>query len=277
MADLFCAPGSEADLKEALSFAKENSLKTTFLSGGTNVLISDGGIRGLVIYLGNLKRIESNVQNDCLEIIAECGVPKSELLKLFLKNKLAPAMFLAGLPGDIGGGVVMNAGVAEDFKPREFVEIVEWIDVIDLNGKSNRMTKNELKWSYRHCDGWQPGVIFKIGLSWPMQQDQTVLDRVREANRVRLSKQPLDLPSGGSTFRNPLPLTAGKLIDECGLKGFKIGGAEVSRRHANFIVNTGAAKASDIDSVIRHVQAEVLRQKKIQLSTEVVYLGDWDT
>lgn len=288
-AEFLCAPKTESELLEALSFAREKSLRVTLIGGGTNVLVSDLGVQGLVISLGHLKAMSFIESQGRLQITAECGVAKSELLKLFLKFKLSPALFLAGLPGDVGGGVVMNAGVAEKFLPREFVEIVDWVEIISFDGSRRRIAKSDLKWNYRHCDGWQPGVIYRVGISWPMTADSSVLDKVREANRTRLSKQPLDMPSGGSTFRNPVTsvstesssevekkaASAGQLIEECGLKGFTIGGAEVSKLHANFIVNRGSATASDIDGVIRHVQAEVLRLKNVNLQTEVVYLGDW--
>lgn len=277
-AEYFCLPENEADVKEAVLWAHDNNQPVTLFGGGTNVLISDKGIRGLVMCLRRFSGVESKEVNGRLEITAMAGTAKSELLKIFLKNKLAPALFLAGLPGDIGGGVVMNAGVAEGFVPREFVEITDWVEVLRLKDgqfSTQRFSKDQIHWEYRHSKGWQPGVITRVGISWPMQPDATILDQVRNANKVRLTKQPLDMPSCGSVFRNPSGHKAAQLIDGCGLKGFTVGGAQVSLKHANFIVNLGEAKATDMWHVIEHVRSTVKTQKSVELQTEVVRLGEW--
>jgi UDP-N-acetylmuramate dehydrogenase len=282
IADYFAEPSTESELLQALDFAKVQKLPVSILGGGSNVLISDAGVRGLVICLKKFSKVEiKESDSQRLEITALAGTSKSELLKIFLKYKLSPALFLAGLPGDIGGGVVMNAGVAENFSPREFVELVDWIRVLDFSSgtpASKVFQKSELDWSYRHCLGWGPGVIVEVGLSWPLSpKDESVLEKVREANKLRLSKQPLDMPSCGSVFKNPPPETgfkAAQLIDSCGLKGFQIGQAQVSKKHANFIVNLGGATASDIWSLIQHVQKTVKAQKGLDLVTEVVHIGE---
>lgn len=278
-AEYFCTPKDETELQEAFIFSKNNNLEITILGSGSNVLISDLGIQGLVICLKYFNQVISRVetkngQNKIL-IEADAGSAKSELLKIFLKNKLSPALFLAGIPGQVGGGVVMNAGVAEDFFPREFMEIVDEIDILNLNGKIQTYKKSELKISYRHTTGWQPGVIFKVRMSWPIDVDETVLAKVKTANLLRLSKQPLDWPSCGSVFKNPEGFKAAQLIDQCGLKGFRIGDAQVSEKHANFIINLGKATATDTWNVIQHVRSTVLSVKNVSLTTEVVRLGHW--
>lgn len=273
-ADNFCQPTTVDELREGVSVAKENGWPITILSGGSNVLVSDRGVRGLTIHLSKFSKITHEIKDG--RIVIEClsGTAKSELLKLFLKNQLAPALFLAGLPGDVGGGVVMNAGVAEAFEPREFMEMVDWIEV--LNGDSiKRFKKDDLKISYRHCDGWQPGIVTTVQISWPMVTDPEVLKKVRDANKVRLTKQPLDKPSCGSVFRNPDGHKAAQLIDQSGLKGFSVGDAQVSLKHANFIVNLGKATANDVWSVIQHVKQTVMQKHGVELTTEVVRLGDW--
>src|SRR3989344_3882302 len=192
-ADHFCLPTSMDELRAAFQEAKNNNWPITVFSGGSNVLIADRGIRGLTICLRRLSAIESKIENNQLVIECLAGTAKSELLKLFLKNQLAPALFLAGLPGDVGGGVVMNAGVAESFQPREFVEITDWVEVLRFeNGRfgTHKFTKEQIHWEYRHSKGWQPGVIIRVGFSWPSQVDATILDQVRNANKIRLSKQP---------------------------------------------------------------------------------------
>ncbi len=274
-AEHFCMPKTEDDLLQALQHANKNQLPITLLGGGSNVLVSDQGIQGLTICLRQFSQISSKIENNKIYIEALSGTAKSELLKIFLKNKLGPALFLAGLPGDIGGGVVMNAGVAEMFTPREFMEFVDEIEVMDFDGNKKTHKKNDLKITYRHTDGWQPGIVTKVKISWPLEIDETILQKVKDANRLRLSKQPLDMPSCGSVFKNPEGFKAAQLIDQSGLKGFRIGDAQVSLKHANFIVNLDQAKASDIWSVIQHVQKTVLEKHNIQLKTEVIRLGKW--
>lgn len=275
-ADYFCLPTNETELEKALTFARELKIPWTILGGGTNVLISDDGVEGLVICLRRFSGIQAGEKDGRLVIEALSGTAKSELLKAFLKNQLAPALFLAGLPGDIGGGIVMNAGVSEQISPREFHEIVDWIEILRPEGGEFRRQvyrKEDVQWSYRHSTGWQPGIVTRVGLSWKLDRDPSILEKVRQANRVRLSKQPLDLPSCGSVFVNPPGHKAAQLIDGSGLKGYQVGGAQVSLKHANFIVNVGGATAKDIRQVIEHVRKAVEAKTGVQLKTEVVFLG----
>ncbi|PIS10684.1 MAG: UDP-N-acetylenolpyruvoylglucosamine reductase [Bdellovibrio sp. CG10_big_fil_rev_8_21_14_0_10_47_8] len=271
-AQFFVLPENIEDLREALKWATDSRQEVTLLGGGSNVLVSDKGLQGLVICLKKMTGTEVKTDEGALRITALSGTSKSELLKIFLKHQLAPALFLAGLPGDVGGGIVMNAGVAESFSPREFVEITEWVEVMRPDGHIDRFLCQDLRWSYRHTQGWEPGVIVRVGLVWPLIPDPSILDQVKTANKVRLSKQPLDQPSCGSVFVNPEGHKAAQLIDSCGLKGFQIGDAQVSMKHANFIVNRGTAKSSDIWQVIQHVQKTVREKRGIELKTEVVRL-----
>ena len=274
-AEYFCSPKNIDELKEALLFAKKNSLKLTILGGGSNVLISDQGVRGLTICLRLFSEILLTKKEDRIFINCLAGTSKSELLKVFLKNQLSPALFLAGLPGDVGGGVVMNAGVAENYEPREFMELVDSIEVMNADGEIIELKKSQLSVQYRHTDGWQPNIVTRVHMSWPYIQDVEVLNKVREANKTRLSRQPLDRPSCGSVFKNPEGYKVAQLIDQCGLKGFKIGEAQVSLKHANFIINLNNAKATDVWNLILHVQKTVKEKMKIDIQTEVIRLGEW--
>ncbi len=276
LADYFCMPKTVEQVREAVEFAAVKGLKITILGGGTNVLISDQGIEGLVICMKALSGVSIEEADGFVRVEAMAGTPKSELVKIFLKRKLAPALFLCGLPGDVGGGVVMNAGVAEMIAPREFVEITEWVEFLDLtSGKVKRASKEELKWTYRHSSGWEPGIIVRAGIVWPLTPDLEIPRRVTDATKVRRTKQPLELPSCGSTFKNPEGGKAGALIEKAGLKGHQVGGAQVSPKHANFIVNTGGATAKDVDTIIHTVRNEVKKQFGFDLETEVRYLGRW--
>jgi UDP-N-acetylmuramate dehydrogenase len=275
-ADFFCQPADVDEVREAMEFARVRGLPITVLGGGTNVLISDAGVEGLVVCMRDLTGVTMTERDGRFFVEALAGTPKSELTKIFMKAKLAPALFLCGLPGDVGGGVVMNAGVAEDIKPREFVEITDWIEVIESGTMTLKtFARDQIRWEYRNSSGWQPGLVVRAGLSWPLAPDDEIPRKVREATRARLEKQPLNLPSCGSTFKNPEGHKAGALIDQCGLKGYQVGGAQVSTKHANFIVNMGGATARDVMSVIDHVKGEVARRFGVQLETEVKLLGRW--
>lgn len=277
-ADYFCLPRNVDEVREGIRFAQSKKIPITVLGGGTNVLISDAGVEGLVLGMKQLTGVESRDENGRLVAVAMAGANKSELTKLYMKRKLAPALFLCGLPGDVGGGVVMNAGVAEQVEPREFVEITDWVEYIDLSSPElqlKRAKRDELTWTYRHSSGWQPGVIVRAQISWADRPDEQIPLKVREATKNRLARQPLELPSCGSTFKNPEGHKAGALIDQAGLKGYRVGGAQVSPKHANFIVNTGGATASDVHTIIKHVQGTVRDKFHVQLETEVKYLGRW--
>ncbi len=273
-ADFFSQPTSVEELKEILQWNAGKEL--TILGGGTNSLVSEKGLRGLTIQLSKFSKIDVRETTSTIEFDCLAGTAKSELLKLLLKYKLEAALFVAGIPGSVGGGVVMNAGVGEQIVPREFVEIVDWIEVLKTPSlELKRFSKLDLKWDYRHCTGWQEGIITQVGIKILNQPQDTLLDRVRTANRVRASKQPLELPNSGSVFRNPPNDKAGRIIEAAGLKGFSIGGARVSEKHANFIVNGGGATADDISSVIRHVQNSVKQKFSVELKTEVVWMGEF--
>lgn len=273
MADHFCLPRSVDDLRAALEFAQQKKLQVFVLGGGSNTLISDDGVRGLVICLKHFRSIETEIRDGLFFVKCLAGTGKNELLKVFLKEKLPPALFLAGLPGDVGGGIVMNAGVAENFLPREFGEMVDHFEVMKWDHEkiwTETFFHHDVKWAYRHSEGWGPGIIIRACLKWKYSPDATILEQVRKANHLRLSRQPLDKPSCGSVFVNPPGQKAAQLIDQAGLKGYQVGGAQVSLKHANFIVNLGGATAQDILSVMEHVQKVVAEKTGVQLKTEFV-------
>ncbi len=268
-AEYLSKPRNINELKEILIWSKENNKKIFPLSGGSNVLVSDEGISGVVLLFKNLSGITSiEEEGKTLHLSALAGTSKSELLKILLKYNSSAALFLAGIPGDVGGGVVMNAGISEKVSPREFCEVVSWIKVIDFQGKEKTHCNSDLNWTYRHCLGWEPGVIYEVGFRFNIQDDPEILNKVRDANRLRLQKQPLDMPSCGSVFMNPDGHRAAQLIDQCGLKGLTIGQAQVSLKHANFIVNLGGASAKDTMSLIQRVQFEVKKKFNIDLQVE---------
>lgn len=282
-AQFFASPQNLDEVKEVLRLAHHKNWPITYLGQGSNVLVSDQGVAGLVLCTRRLQNMEVVSQSGDLVVRCETGVLKYKLMRLFLKYNLDPALFLSGIPGDVGGGVVMNAGVSEAIVPKEFCEIVKEVDVLkwqispegELEFQIQTFKKEDLEWTYRHSKGWQPGFIFSALLSWPMDSNLEISEKVKQAIQLRRLKQPLDKPSCGSVFVNPKGYTSGSLIESAGLKGFTVGGAQVSNKHANFIVNTGTATANDIHQVISHVQSKVFEKHKVQLHTEVVYMGQW--
>lgn len=318
-ADFFCEPKNQEEIFYYLQWAKTKNLPVTFLSGGTNVLISDQGVEGLVMSLRKLDTCSVQEKDGRLFISALAGVSKAKIMQVFLKHKLAPALFLCGLPGDVGGGVVMNAGVGfsispPDFhsqnlgeeaspyttdnslkvfcsakaknhsvmkakiainSPREFKDIVDWVKVI-REDKVVLISGKNLKWKYRFSQGWAPGLIYEVGMSWPIEPFLDLPAWLKEMALRRARSQPLKFASCGSVFKNPLTgEKSGALIEQCGLKGYEIGQACISKKHANFILNKGGAKAMDIHLLIQHIQKTVRNTYNIFLEPEVKYMGRW--
>ena len=274
--DYFCEPKNKEEIQEALLWAKEQNQPVSILGKGTNVLISDEGIKGLVICTSQLQKVESKEEESVLKISAESGLLKSKLMTVFRKYQLPPALFLSGLPGDVGGGIAMNAGVGGNSHPKEFSEIAVAFDTITTEGLQS-YRKEDIEWKYRSTQGWE-GVIYKIHFEWPLEKkEEGIHQSIKEALKKRRATQPLDQLSCGSVFKNPYPRFAGELIEKSGLKGFQKGEACISEKHGNFIINQGKASAKDIDYLIQRIKKEVKKNFNIDLETEVRYLGRWSS
>lgn len=279
-AEFFCLPQTSEEVKEAILWAHEKDIPYSVLGGGTNVLVSDRGVRGLVICTKKLNGIEDISDDKTFRLKCLSGTLKFKVMRMFAKHDLPPALFLSGLPGDLGGGVVMNAGVGEQIRPREFVEVVESFKVLTKTNESIQELEyknTDVNWEYRKSTGWAWGVVTEVVVSWDKDDAVSGLrEKVLEAQKVRASKQPLDQPSCGSVFRNPEGHKAGALIEKAGLKGFEYGGAQVSRKHANFILNKDAATALDLHCLISLVKNKVQAVHSVELHHEVRYFGDWE-
>lgn len=275
MADYFCQPADSDQLKKALQWAERNKQKWTVLGGGTNVLISDQGVEGLVISTEQLNQCSFEKTQENLIINCSAGVLKSQLMAVFKTHKLAPALFLSGLPGNVGGGVVMNAGVSRPFKPSEFSEIVRSFEVMTSKGARLYYHK-DIQWAYRKTTGWEKGVIYQAQLEWPLEEMQNLNEQLKAELQRRRSTQPLGQASCGSVFKNPYPQFAGDLIEKAGLKGLKRGEAQISEKHANFILNLGQAKAWDIHCLIQDIRKKVYDRFAVSLEPEVHYMGRWE-
>jgi UDP-N-acetylmuramate dehydrogenase len=265
-ADVFFRPRSRGDLIEFLH-ELDPSVSVYWVGLGSNLLVRDGGIRGVVICTAGTLEHLRNLGNGFVE--AEAGVPCTVLARQCARWRVGPAEFFAGIPGTIGGALTMNAGA---FGSETWDHVLE-VDVVNRRGELSVRTARDYQVAYRQvrgaADEWFMAARFRFDSGRP-----TSLDGVRQLIRERRGRQPLGVPSCGSVFRNPPGDFAGRLIEATGLKGFRIGGACVSDKHANFIINTGSASAADIEALIRRVRAAVRDRHGVELTPEVHIVGE---
>jgi len=268
-ADRFYTPADRDDLAELLKSIPTNE-PVFWLGLGSNILVRDGGIRGTVIALkGSLSEI--HLLDDCrLEVGA--GATCAKLARFCSKNNLLGGEFFAGIPGLVGGALAMNAGAFGG----ETWPCIESVMTMDRQGNCHQRTAKDYDIGYRsvigHEQEWFVSAIFQFRAG----DGEQAARQVRELLDKRAETQPTGLPSCGSVFRNPQNNHAAKLIEQAGLKGQRLGGAEVSPKHANFIINTGDARAEDVEALIKHVQEEVRQQSGIELHPEVRVVGEYE-
>jgi UDP-N-acetylmuramate dehydrogenase len=264
-ADLWYEPATLAGLQAFLR-GLEPAMPVWFVGLGSNLLVRDGGLRAAVIAtgtaLGGVERLESGL------VQAGAGVPCTALARRCSRWQLGPAGFFAGIPGTVGGALRMNAGA---FGGETWDNVVE-VDVIDRQGAIHTRGRGEYRPGYREVAG--PDGEWFIAARFGFSHDETGAGRIRDLLAERGQRQPLGLPSCGSVFRNPPGDFAARLIEAAGLKGCRIGGAEVSPKHANFMINTGGATAADIEELILHVQSVVEQRHGIRLVPEVRIIGE---
>ena len=265
-ADLFFAP---RDVMDAAAFVRQlpTELPLLWIGLGSNLLVRDGGIRGAVVSthgaLGALERLSAT------RIQAEAGVPCGRIARQCVKWGLGPAEFFAGIPGTLGGALAMNAGAWGGTTWNHVIEV----DVLDRRGVRHTRTPADYEIGYRSVTG--PGNEWFIGARLEFERTPGVnTDAIRELLDKRKQSQPIGEWSCGSVFTNPPGDHAARLIETAGLKGFRIGDASVSEKHANFIINHGAARATDIEAVIQHVQLTVKSIHGTELHTEVRIVGE---
>ncbi len=264
-------PADLADLQAfLLTIAADEPI--LFVGLGSNLLVRDAGFDGTVIITTPVLSGVSIDDADKNIVIAGAGVPSPHVAKFAAKNHLAAAEWLAGVPGTVGGALAMNAGCYGT----ETWEQIESAVTIDRAGALHKRTKADFDIGYRHVAARNQGEEWFISARFRFLPGDAVVAqaRIKELLAKRMASQPLDKPNAGSTFRNPPNDHAARLIESCGLKGFTIGGAQVSTKHANFIINTGNASAQDIESMIVHIQATVKADAGIELVREVKIVGE---
>jgi len=259
-------PHGTQDVVTALRFCNDAGMRWLPLGLGSNVLVDDTGFDGLVIRLGKgLDRVEQGVMGREVWQTG-AGIPTPRLAKVTARAGLSGLQRLIGVPGTVGGGVVMNAGA----HGQEFSQVVLSVEVVDPDGAVNTLPAGNLKWSYR--DSGIEGVVTAVRFGFTPGDPDVLRREIRRYFAWRKEGTPFDMPCCGSVFRNPGDAgarSAGRLIEEVGMKGFQIGGARVSSRHANYVVNVGAATAADVKAVIAAVRTRVLKEFGIELHLEV--------
>lgn len=269
--DIFVTANNLDEIKAVLKFSRENNIDLVVIGNGSNLLVKDNGIRGITLKI-NINGIDFDIREDekIAYVTVGAGVKLGFLAGELCKRCLSGFEFAAGIPGTIGGAVRMNAGAYGG----EFKDIVVKSKCIDYDGNEFTLDNSEHNFSYRKsrfCD--EELIVLETVLKFEVKEDSSEIERVMKENlESRKEKQPIEFPSAGSTFKRGEDFITAKLIDECGLKGYSIGDAEVSEKHAGFIINKGNASAEDVLEVIAHVQKSVYDKfgKKIELEVEVI-------
>ena len=273
-ADYFIEVESGTALAEVLIVLRRHQVPLWLLGNGSNVLISDRGVRGAVIHLaGEFKKIDWREVGDRIEVVVGAAYAVTQLVRQAARRGYAGLEFAEGIPGSVGGALVMNAGAYGS----EFEKVVERVEAIDHGGQPLVFTRTEMTFTYRDSHLPAGTVVTRLILRLHRQPAEQVNAKLRELVGKRKSSQPSGFPNSGSMFRNPPGDFAGRLIEAAGLKGQRIGQAQIAARHANFIVNLGGAKAADVRRLMESAQSEVRRRFNIELVPEVKFVGEWPT
>ncbi len=268
-ADTFLIPENEEEAVALLRLFSDTDEPLMILGNGSNLLVSDKGYRGTVILMDhNLEAI--GVEGE--KIRAQAGAGLSRIAALAQQNALTGMEFASGIPGTLGGGIVMNAGAYGG----EMKDIVETVTIYEKKSRSVKTLNGpDMHFSYRSSHVKQTGdTVLSATLKLTAGDSALIRERMDELKEQRVAKQPLEYPSAGSTFKRPEGHFAGALIQEAGLKGFRIGGAQVSEKHAGFVINTGDATAEDIMTLIREVRKRVYEHSGVTLEPEVCMIGE---
>lgn len=272
-ADYFVVPEDAASLGRGVAICRAEGVDYFITGNGSNLLVGDGGYRGVVFHICHtMNDVAYEEKGTELLVEAGAGVMLSSLARQVSSKGYTGFEYATGIPGTLGGGVTMNAGAYGG----EISDNLLWAELMDETGAVLRLERDRLKLSYRHSVMMeQPLVVLRAGFSFTKGDAMAITEKVAELSRSRKEKQPLEYPSAGSTFKRPEGYFAGKLIQDCGLKGFRVGDAMVSEKHSGFVINVGHATAADVMTLIRHVQQEVDRQFCVRIEPEVRMIGEF--
>ncbi|WP_069648934.1 UDP-N-acetylmuramate dehydrogenase [Caloranaerobacter ferrireducens] len=267
-ADILFIPKEVEQISQAVTLCKELDVDYFIMGNGSNLLVSDKGIRGVVIKISeNLSdvRVEGN------KIIAQSGILLSKLSKIALKHSLTGLEFASGIPGSLGGAITMNAGAYGG----EMKDVVTLVRCIDEKGEIIEFTNEQMKFSYRSSIiDERELIVIEVEMELKKGNYEDIKNYMDELTQKRTSKQPLNLPSAGSTFKRPEGYYAGKLIEDAGLRGLRFGDAQVSEKHCGFVVNLGNATCNDVLDLIKVIQKTVRDKFGVELKTEVKIIGE---
>ena len=267
-ADVLVQP-DETALAAILALCRQYYVPYSFIGNGSNLLVGDKGIRGVVIEMTDPM---GNIEVHGTKITAQAGAMLSKIANTAASNGLGGMEFAAGIPGSVGGAVVMNAGAYGG----EMKDIIERVYVLDENGAQLELDRDALDLGYRHsCIPDKKYIVTKVVLELVPRDEAEIRSEMKELNEKRAEKQPLQYPSAGSTFKRPEGYFAGKLIMDAGLRGYQVGGAQVSEKHCGFVINKGDATAADICQLMRDVSDKVQAQFGVVLEPEVKMIGEF--
>lgn len=266
-ADFLALPDSVRKLEALVNCSKECGIDYTVVGKGSNLLVADGGIRGLVIVTSHMDDIELLSDNT---VVCSAGTPLIKLCIFALENSLGGLEFAYGIPGTVGGAAYMNAGAYGG----EMKDVVVSCSHIDNDGKNGVFTAEELAFGYRKSIYEENGfIITGVTLKLFESTKEEIRAKMNDFLSRRKDKQPLEFPSAGSTFKRPEGYFAGALIEQCGLKGYSVGGAQVSEKHAGFVINKGGATAQDVLDLVENVKNTVLNETGVLLEPEIKFVG----
>jgi len=274
-ADLLAYPVDQQDLLVLLRAAKAKQLPVVVLGGGTNLLVRDGGLRGVVISLKRMQKIAvereyRSIGGSFVVVSAEAGTLFSKLLSFTAEEGLTGLEFAAGIPGTVGGAICMNAGTAGG----ETGDVIESVTLLSPDGTLVSRNREEMGFGYRTASIPEGHLVLEARLALRRDDKEKVKAHIKELLDTRKQRQPWGSPNAGSVFKNPMEESAGKLIEAAGLKGKKVGGAQVSDKHANFIVNLGKATAADVIKLMEIVKQTVLDVHGVRLEPEIKIIGE---
>ena len=262
----YITPKNKEDLVSILKFSKDNNIPSYFIGSGSNLLVSDDGIDGIVITLGkSFNKLEINKNN----VFAETGVMLGRMVKECAKRNLSGIESLIGVPGTLGGALIMNAGAFGG----EISNYLEYVSVITMSGDEKKYQQKDIKFNYRNSSFSDNEILINANFKFLFSDQKTVSKNKLKASGGRKSSQPLRFRSAGSVFKNPSEGAAGYFIDKAGLKGTKSGDAEISSVHANFFVNHGRATAKDVIRLINIARKKVYKEFGVMLELEIKTLG----
>lgn len=269
-ADAICFVQGLGELQQVFSYLNKEKIPYLLVGKGSNLLVRDGGFKGAVIIMrGQLATIKQHEKNDRM-VLAGGGLTLRDLVRFCSQRGLGGLEFLSGIPGTVGGAVTMNAGAFG----RAMGDVVQQVDLVTPEGEFTSRNRSDLTFSYRESSIEEGSLVVRASLQCSQETSQIVSGRVAEYLTRRKVAQPLDYPSAGSVFRNPPNDHAGRLIEQAGLKGKKIGGAMISPKHANYIVNTGGAQAEDILRLMEMAKEKVREATGVELEPEIKVVGD---